>query len=304
MIGEIGGTAEEEAADVDQGEHDQAGGGLHRRDHGARRQADGPRRRHHLRRQGHRCRARSRLWKRPASSMAPTPTDMGSAMLQALGPLQLSRPARGSRRAGTPGRAVTEFLLGAGTRMGGRDHPRAAAHPDHGDVDPQGIPRRGNGGLGAPAGRRPRRSDSAARCRVDVRRDRALAVAWREVCSSCGWAYDTIRNARRGPPPLRPGSDLLKGVVTNLLSPHPWLFWLTVGAPILVMAWSDNPASALAFLGGFYGLMVAHEDCRRLSRIAREEARWAPRGTPACSLAAACCSWWDRRLLIRDAVVG
>jgi threonine/homoserine/homoserine lactone efflux protein len=48
----------------------------------------------------------------------------------------------------------------------------------------------------------------------------------------------------------------MKGVITNLLSPHPWLFWLTVGAPILVLAWADNPARALAFLVGFYGLMV------------------------------------------------
>jgi threonine/homoserine/homoserine lactone efflux protein len=70
--------------------------------------------------------------------------------------------------------------------------------------------------------------------------------------------YDTIRNAAEGPATdSAPGSDLLKGVVTNLLSPHPWLFWLTVGAPILVVAWSDNPASALGFLAGFYGVMVA-----------------------------------------------
>jgi threonine/homoserine/homoserine lactone efflux protein len=70
--------------------------------------------------------------------------------------------------------------------------------------------------------------------------------------------YDTIRNARRDEAaPQRGGSPLLKGIVTNLLSPHPWLFWLTVGSPILVMAWSENPALGLAFLGGFYGLMLS-----------------------------------------------
>ena len=41
------------------------------------------------------------------------------------------------------------------------------------------------------------------------------------------------------------------------MNPHPWLFWLTVGAPILVTAWADNPATAVAFLVGFYGLMVS-----------------------------------------------
>ncbi len=69
--------------------------------------------------------------------------------------------------------------------------------------------------------------------------------------------YDTIRTAGEDGSADSPvGSDLLKGVVTNLLSPHPWLFWLTVGAPILVTAWSDTPQRAVAFLAGFYGLMV------------------------------------------------
>ena len=52
MIGEIGGTSEEEGARLRQGAHDQAGGRLHRRGHRPSRQADGPCRRHHLRRQG------------------------------------------------------------------------------------------------------------------------------------------------------------------------------------------------------------------------------------------------------------
>ena len=69
--------------------------------------------------------------------------------------------------------------------------------------------------------------------------------------------FDTIRNARQDiAEDVSARSDLRRGVVTNLLSPHPWLFWLTVGAPILVTAWADNPARALAFLGGFYGLLV------------------------------------------------
>lgn len=58
------------------------------------------------------------------------------------------------------------------------------------------------------------------------------------------------------PEDIRAGSDLWKGIVTNLLNPHPWIFWLTVGAPILVTAWTDNPGRAVAFLAGFYGLMV------------------------------------------------
>ncbi len=48
----------------------------------------------------------------------------------------------------------------------------------------------------------------------------------------------------------------LKGVVTNVLNPHPWLFWLTVGAAILAKAMSQSRLVAAAFLLGFYLLLV------------------------------------------------
>ena len=55
MIGEIGGTAEEEAAELPaHGAQPQAGGRLHRRAHGAAGTADGARRSDHRRRQGRR----------------------------------------------------------------------------------------------------------------------------------------------------------------------------------------------------------------------------------------------------------
>lgn len=50
--------------------------------------------------------------------------------------------------------------------------------------------------------------------------------------------------------------DLLKGAVVNLLNPHPWIFWVGVGAPILVTAWRAAPARAFAYLFGFYLTIV------------------------------------------------
>lgn len=53
-----------------------------------------------------------------------------------------------------------------------------------------------------------------------------------------------------------PGSHLRRGVIANLLSPHPWLFWLTVGGPITVTAWQRSPTAALGFIVGFFGVLV------------------------------------------------
>jgi threonine/homoserine/homoserine lactone efflux protein len=56
-------------------------------------------------------------------------------------------------------------------------------------------------------------------------------------------------------PAERPRS-WLKGILTNVLSPDPWLFWLTVGAAILAKAIAQSWLVASAFLFGFYLLMV------------------------------------------------
>jgi threonine/homoserine/homoserine lactone efflux protein len=56
-------------------------------------------------------------------------------------------------------------------------------------------------------------------------------------------------------PAERPKS-WLKGIATNLLNPHPWLFWLTVGAAILAKTMAQGWLVAAAFLFGFYLLLV------------------------------------------------
>ena len=53
-----------------------------------------------------------------------------------------------------------------------------------------------------------------------------------------------------------PMSDLWSGVVANALNPHPWLFWIGVGGPLLVDAWRTGPGRAAALLAGFYALLV------------------------------------------------
>jgi threonine/homoserine/homoserine lactone efflux protein len=52
------------------------------------------------------------------------------------------------------------------------------------------------------------------------------------------------------------GSDLLKAALVNLLNPHPWLFWVTVGAPFFLQTWREAAWQAVAFLLSFTGLLV------------------------------------------------
>ncbi len=59
-------------------------------------------------------------------------------------------------------------------------------------------------------------------------------------------------------PTAAPASDraLAKGVAVNLCSPHPWLFWISVGAPLLLKAASESPAAATGFVVLFYLMLV------------------------------------------------
>ncbi len=50
--------------------------------------------------------------------------------------------------------------------------------------------------------------------------------------------------------------DLWRGAMVNALSPHPWLFWLSVGSPLLTASYRTSPWHAAAFLFGFYVLLI------------------------------------------------
>lgn len=53
-----------------------------------------------------------------------------------------------------------------------------------------------------------------------------------------------------------PSNSFRKGILVNALSPHPYLFWFTVGAPLMTKALTRNMYCAIAFIAGFYGLLV------------------------------------------------
>ncbi len=50
----------------------------------------------------------------------------------------------------------------------------------------------------------------------------------------------------------RPSRSLLKGITANLLNPHPYLFWISVGGPTISRAMHLGTGALVAFIGGFY----------------------------------------------------
>lgn len=56
-------------------------------------------------------------------------------------------------------------------------------------------------------------------------------------------------------PASGPGS-LAKGILANFFSPHPYLFWLTVGGPLMSKALDRGVAPFFAFVGSFYVMLI------------------------------------------------
>jgi threonine/homoserine/homoserine lactone efflux protein len=75
-----------------------------------------------------------------------------------------------------------------------------------------------------------------------------------------------------------------RGAAVNALSPHPWLFWIAVGAPTLLAAYATGglPAAA-AFIVGFYACLVGSKVGiaivvgRARGRVAGRGYRWTMR---------------------------
>ena len=79
------------------------------------------------------------------------------------------------------------------------------------------------------------------------------------------YAYEAIRDALtvslddlRGDAAHVPSAarSLRQGVLANFLNPSPWLFWMSVGGPLLKDAWSGSTVNAIAFVAPFYALLI------------------------------------------------
>ena len=51
-------------------------------------------------------------------------------------------------------------------------------------------------------------------------------------------------------------NSLLKAAVVNSLSPHPYLFWIAIGSPMIIKAYQEGIGHAVLFLIGFYLCLI------------------------------------------------
>ena len=78
-----------------------------------------------------------------------------------------------------------------------------------------------------------------------------ISFAGAVFLSFLGWECLRTRELTIAAPPVRPRS-LQKGITANLLNPHPYLFWITVGGPTAVRAWHSGYGAAIVFFVTFY----------------------------------------------------
>ncbi|MFN8496593.1 MAG: LysE family transporter [Anaerolineae bacterium] len=71
-------------------------------------------------------------------------------------------------------------------------------------------------------------------------------------------AFDAFRAAAQAasPPTYSASQSMLKGVLTNALSPGPWLFWSILAGPLVIKAWQESPWQAASFIVGFYAALL------------------------------------------------
>lgn len=65
-----------------------------------------------------------------------------------------------------------------------------------------------------------------------------------------------VQGLQEGADPGPASRSLARGVGLNLLNPHPYLFWIAVGGPMVIAAADGGLAPPAAYLASFYVLLV------------------------------------------------
>ncbi len=60
---------------------------------------------------------------------------------------------------------------------------------------------------------------------------------------------------------LNKPKSLRKGVTLNLLNPSPYIFWITIGSPIIIPVYYINELAPLEFIISFYTFLICTKIC-------------------------------------------
>lgn len=71
-------------------------------------------------------------------------------------------------------------------------------------------------------------------------------------------AYRSYKNtvALQTPPANSTNQSIFKAALMNGLSPNPYIFWGTIGGPLLIAGWRESPTHGLSFMAGFYVMLI------------------------------------------------
>lgn len=83
-----------------------------------------------------------------------------------------------------------------------------------------------------------------------------LSIIGAGVVAWLGWESLRFRPPGPGDGVVPRERSLQKAVLANMLSPHPYLFWLSVGGPIVIRSTESGPWAPVAFVMVFYALLI------------------------------------------------
>ena len=69
-------------------------------------------------------------------------------------------------------------------------------------------------------------------------------------------AYECLSSKKIDPKKGIAGRSIQKGIMANMLSPHPYLFWFSVGGPIITKSYDESVFATVLFIASFYFFLV------------------------------------------------
>jgi len=90
--------------------------------------------------------------------------------------------------------------------------------------------------------------------------ERSFVIGAISLFGACYLIYLGVRNLKVGiaksDVELTKRDALKQGVIVNFLNPHPYLFWLSVGGPMIFESLSVHVSATILFILGFYSLLI------------------------------------------------